>query len=304
MKTLPALLLATLILELLVIQGTARSLGDNYKNNNNTMTKTDTKIHTHKLKSIADVTIHSDHNLNRQNYVSVGRMPRHRNSKALLQFESVPETCKYVVKAELFIYYFRAYMWHPAYYRRISFTPKTIEVRQLFSPWNENEATWSRSSVRESWTQSGLHFNNTDAASEPEEETSTIKEYTEHGFLKLDVTPVAQRWTAQDNNYGLLLSLVDEISYGREIHFYSREARDQNGMDVKPYLKVTCWSDFCAPDSQRRGGGKRDLTAGEGIEQQVQLKKEKPKKPTPGAKGSRLMTSGSSTFNLPANSYH
>ena len=215
------------------------------------------------LKSIGDVTVGSNNNLNRDDHVSIGRMP---NTLALLRFNPIPESCMFVAKAEMSTYYYRAYP--------IAFDPKMIEVWQIFSDWNETEAT--QLYTGKTWKKPGMELNDTDAAKEAEEESETIHEHTKPGHIYFDITSIAQRWTAGDNDFGVLLSLSDKISFGRQIHLFSREADDLEGYEVKPYLKVTCWSDFCAPLSQRRGG-KETLLEDETSAQEESKQEEKEK---------------------------
>ena len=289
------MLTAFLLLDFLILHGAARSLGSHSSNSSST---SGTTVHIHKLKSIGDVTVGSNRNLNRDDYVSMGRMPRYSNTRALFRFEPIPESCKFVAKAEMSAYYYRAYLWHRYYYSIFSFDPKMIEVRQIFSDWNETEATWLYRLAGQTWKKPGMELNDTDAAKEAEEERETIHEHTKLGYIKFDITSIAQRWTAGDEDFGVLLTLSDEISFGRQIHLFSREAEDLEGYVVKPYLKVTCWSDFCAPLSQRRGGKGTTLED----EKSAQEESTQEGKKTQGGASKRI-SSGGVSFTLPANSY-
>ena len=290
------LLTAFLLTHFLVLHGAARSLGSRTTRSTSTSTSTSgTTVHVHKLKSIGDVTVGSNNNLNRDDYVSIGRMPRYHNTRALLRFEPIPESCKFVAKAEMSAYYYRAYL---RYRYAIAFDPKMIEVRQMLTDWNETEVTRLNRLPGKTWKQPGLELNDTDAAKEPEEERETIHEHTKPGYIKFDITSIAQRWTAGNDDFGVLLTLTDEKSFGRQIHLFSREAEDLEGLEVKPYLKVTCWSDFCAPPSQRRGGGSEIETPTQTQDESAQEQKEEQ------LGGSIQLSAGGETFTVPANSYH
>ena len=297
-KTFPVIVIVALFMDSLIFQGAAKSLGGSSNSRNGQGTGTTVQVH--KLKSTADVTINSGTNLNQHDYVAMGRMPRHTLSRALLQFQAIPESCKYVAKAEMFVYYYRAYLWHRY---RMPFSPKTVEVRQVLSDWKEGEATWTNSNAGKQWGKPGLGLNNTDAAEMPEEDTHTVTQHTESNFLKFDVTSVAQRWTAGDQDFGFLLSLATESTFGREIHLFSHEAKDKNGINVKPYMKVTCWSDFCAPTAQRRRGQIDGKKGQEIAPEENPMRGGGSREAETGRRESQI-TSGNTTFNVPANTYH
>ena len=240
---------------------------------------TTTNTETHRLQTTADVTLESLKNRNDLNFLSVGKKPRFPLKRALLKFQDIPESCKYVEKAEMFVYYFEAHkeMWQSNAYA--PFVPRKIEVRQVLKNWTETEATLLQRLEHTNWKRSYLEFNDTDARTDADD-YHTIYPEEATGYIKFDVTTMAQKWSTGEGNFGLILhvSVENELLRGREIRIYSRESEDHN-----PYINLKCWTTYCAPSSRRRGG------TGDGEER--------------GGVGERTMLSGNSSYMLQANTY-
>lgn len=238
-----SVLLSVLLLQLLQLQASTMSLG------NSNSGSTTTTVETHRLQAIEDVTLGNTRRRNDPNILSLGLKPRFHVKRALMKFEDIPESCMYVEKAEIFLYYFESHKerWHSDAYA--PFIPRKIEVRQILKKWKETEATTSIRHGTEKWKELYLEFNDTDARIEADD-SYTIYPHTPIGYIKFDITPMTQKWTTGEENFGLVLSAENELSFGREVRIYSREKDNEA---VKPYLRLQCWTDFCAPISKRRG---------------------------------------------------
>lgn len=255
-----------------------------------------TKVETHRLEAIADVTLGSSYNLNYRDYLSVGKETRLPLARSLLKFEDIPESCKYVEKAEVVVYYFAAHRARWQNDMSAPFVFRQIQVRQVLKDWKEAEATQKYRMGDVKWKKQYLEYNDTDAATDADDSLTLFPD-TPFGYVKLDITPTAQRWFAGEDNFGVILSVVYEFARGREIRFYSREREDESE-EVKPYLSIKCWTDYCAPDTKRRGdwkeGGEGEDGGGRGGGGGMEGGE---------SRGEKKMTSGSSGYMIPANTY-
>lgn len=278
-----SVLLLVLLVQLQLGPVSTRSL---IKRSDHSSSNTST-VETHRLMPTGDVTLGNLglKNNNHLPFLSIGKKARYPIQRALLKFEDIPESCKYIEKAEMFVYYFEAHKarWHTS--RRAPFFPRKIEVRQVLKDWNENKATKIMRMEAEKWKKPYLEFNNTDAKIDADD-SHTIYPEEPVGYIKFDITTTAQKWSSGEDNFGLILSAENQLRSGREIRIHSRESGDINGQEVKPHLKIKCWTNFCAPganreDEEEAGGG----GGGDGE-----------------ARGSIKMTSGGTEYWLPANS--
>ena len=176
---------------------------------------------------------------------------------------------------------------------KVPFEPKFVEVRQVLKEWKETEATCDNRHGHVKWATPYLELNETDAMAQ-KESVRIISESTGFGYVSFDITCMAQRWLTGDGNYGVLLSLANETRRGRQVHFHSKESKPE----MRPFLRVKCWSDFCASRLQRTGrkeqpgDNEADPTTAEGREAGCEDRAEKQVK------------TGDSSYTIPANTYN
>ena len=246
-------------------------------------------VSVYELPSIQDVTVDQINYHNINNDLAVGRMRRYVNARALLKFEDLPKSCKLVVNAEMHLYYNRTYQWKT--YPYVERT-KSVEVRQVVRAWTEKEAMDAISSNDRQWRNSFLAMDTMAAKTKVESFYNITDSFTPPRYMSFDITDLAQRWLIGQENYGVMLSLADEKTVGPRPLFYSREA----GPEIQPYLRVKCWSEYCASLSQKTGSETNN---------NGELKPTAIKNPAkPGTlEGFRAMSAEGASYTLPANSY-
>ena len=247
-------------------------------------------VETHMLKPTADVSLAANTNQNHLNYLSIGKKPRFPVKRTLLKFEDIPESCMFVEKAELFIFYYEANKERWQNPLRVPFNPRTIEVRQVMKEWQEVVTTAITRLGTDEWRKTYLEYNDTDARKDADD-SHTIYPLEPTGYIKFDITTTARKWCNGEENFGIILSAKNERGRGREIRAYSREKVSESGEQVRPYLTIKCWTDYCAPSPEKEDGTVAGTRGGQGGG-------------GGGSAGTSIrMTSGNSEYLLPANSY-
>jgi len=259
------------------------------KSSNSSQLKCDNNtVSVHELPSVQDVTVDQINYHNNNNDLAVGKMWRYVNARALLKFADLPKSCKLVVNAEMHLYYSnRTYLW-----RRYPYPDhvKSVQVRQVVRTWTEEEALAAISSNNIQWRDGFLAADTNTAKTRVEASFNITEKLTPHGYVSFDLTNLAQRWLTGQENYGVLLSLADERIQAQRLLFYSRES----GVEVQPYLRVKCWSEFCASSSQKIGSEfQDDRQLADGDNSTKSGRRE----------GSKTMSAEGTTYDVPADSY-
>ncbi len=187
-----------------------------------------------RLEATGDVWLEATSNKKNYDFLIVGKHPGYPLKRTLIKFEDIPQKCKKIKSATMNVYYWYAHKASWMTNAQVPFISRPIEVRQVLKSWKESEATSSRRFNGASWSQPYLGLDGTDAKSFIDD-TQTVSKATSRGFITWDITTTASNWIAGEQNYGVVMSVSNEDTIGRDIRFYSRE-RSSN----KPYLSVLC----------------------------------------------------------------
>lgn len=193
---------------------------------------------TWKVPVSQDVTLErSTYNLNRLQFLIVGRHPQFPLKRSLVQFQTFTGCPLGKIRwAKMYLYYKYA---HKASWHSVSYTPflsHTIEVHMVNKAWRESQATSGRRYSGANWSRPYLGLG-TDAEVgivSPPVFLSTLRP---EGFMEFDVTRAIRAWRAGRPNYGLLLKVVNEQENGRDLRFYSKSFRDSS---KRPVIHVMC----------------------------------------------------------------
>ncbi len=188
-----------------------------------------------RLEATGDVWLETpSNNYGNYDFLIVGKHPGYPLKRTLIQFEDIPQTCKKIESASMNVYYWYAYKTSWLTDAQAPFISRPIEVRQVLKNWKESEANSGCPFNGASWSRPYLGLDGTDAKSFIDD-TQTVSKETGHGFITWDITTTASNWIAGQQNYGVVISVSNEDTIGRDIRFFSRER-----LSNKPYLSVLC----------------------------------------------------------------
>jgi len=190
----------------------------------------------YRLNVVEDVWLErSTTNYNSYQWLIVGAHMNCPKKRSLLRFEDVPDACKIINHATMYLYY--DYSHKPNWLTVIQtpFITRTIQAHRVLKSWKETEAT---SIIRYSgclWTNPYLGIDGTDAHQSPTGET-TISCDTSSGFVEISVTSAVKDWKAGEPNNGLLIWATNEDQNGRDIRFFSKSHSESS---KHPYIVVS-----------------------------------------------------------------
>ena len=202
----------------------------------------------HKLNVVQDVTLERRSNMDRLNYLLVGRHIYYPLKRSLVQFENLRSTCPLnkirFAKMYLYFHYQHGPGWVPA--RKKPFLKHTLQVYRVLKSWNEREATIQYRKKGFTWRSRLLNIGR-DTESELQCGCSfdgvskclptTLSPLQPPRYIEFDVTKAVRSWRKGAPNYGLLLKVVNEKINSRDIRFYSKYHKNPA---QHPFIYVTC----------------------------------------------------------------
>lgn len=188
------------------------------------------------LKVVEDVWVEGSGNYNSYQWLLVGTHAGYPKKRSLIRFEDIPDDCKTVNFAVMYIYYSYS---HKASWQTITQAPfisRTIQAHRVMKYWNETQATRYIRKASKKWKRPYLGLDDTDANDCPAGQ-ATIYTYRPSGFVEIEVTSATRDWKAGKPNYGLLLWATNEDTNGRDSRFYSKTYSDSS---KHPYMLLNC----------------------------------------------------------------
>lgn len=173
-------------------------------------------------------------------------MKDNTNRRSLVAFENLPNTCRVIKSAKMYLYYLNV---PRSAFQSISdapFIPRYLQVDQVKKHWNETQATSRRQFLgvglaqfyRNDWQTEYLGLDGTDADPLPQGVSVPIFPFRPAGWVEFDITREVVSWKGGSANHGLLIRGVYESrGGGREIAFASKEYTDG---DKHPFVRVLC----------------------------------------------------------------
>lgn len=111
---------------------------------------------------------------------------------------------------------------------RSATTPITLSAYEVLRPWEEQQATWERATLRDYWHTSGCNgFYDREFTPADSERVDTVEEW-----VNLDVTDMVQDWVTGENN-GLIL-----IAEGDTAVTYQIASSEHTTVAYQPILDV------------------------------------------------------------------
>ena len=188
------------------------------------------------LKVVADVWLENSFNYNSYQWLIVGKHPGFPKKRSLLRFEDIPNDCKTVNFAMMYIYYSYSHKASGASVTAVPFISRTIQAHRVMRSWNETQATRYNRNSRRKWKTPYLGLDDNDANDCPTGH-ATIHTYRPAGFVEIEVTSAARDWKAGKRNNGLLIWATNEDTNGRDTRFFSKSYSDSS---KHPYMLVNC----------------------------------------------------------------
>ena len=188
------------------------------------------------LKVVEDVWLEGSFNYNNYQWLLVAKHVGYSKKRSLLRFEDIPNDCKTINFAMMYIYYSYS---HKASWQSVTAAPfisRTIQAHRVLKRWNETQATRYIRSISDKWDTAYLGLDDTDANDCPTGHT-IIHTWRPSGFVEIEVTSAVQDWKAGKPNYGLLLWATNEDINGRDTRFFSKSYSDSS---KHPYMLVNC----------------------------------------------------------------
>ena len=222
------------------------------------------EITVYKLKVVEDVSLERETtNFNYLQYLLTSFHPGFPKKRSLFRFEDVPDGCKSVNHAMMYIYYMYS---HKASFYTVDEAPfitRTTRAHRVLKSWKETQATSTKRDSSNNWHTSWLGLNNIDAKSYPTGQT-TIYANRPRGFVEIEVTSAAKDWKSGSPNYGVVIWATNENVAGRDTRFASNA--DSNP-SRHAYIILNCNNDdtytttSTAPTTVFTiGGGDGDVT--------------------------------------------
>ena len=188
------------------------------------------------LKVVEDVWLEGTSNYNSYPWLLVGKHVGYSKKRSLLRFEDIPNDCKTINFAMMYIYYSYS---HKASWQSVTQSPfisRTIQAHRVLKYWNETQATYAIRNGSDMWHTPYLGLDDTDANDCPTGHT-TIHTLRPSGFVEIEVTSAVRDWKAGKPNYGLLIWATNEVINGRDTRFFSKSYSDSS---KHSYVLVNC----------------------------------------------------------------
>ena len=210
----------------------------------------------HYLKVVEDVTVErGTTNFNYLLYLIAGLHPGYPMKRSLLRFQDVPNGCRSVSRATMYIYYVYSHKASFCSDSQAPFITRTIRANRVLKSWKEIQATSTKRDSYNYWHTPWLGLNNIDATSYSTGKT-TIYPSSPRGFVQIDITSAARAWKYGSPNYGVVILATNENIAGRDTRFASNADSDSSR---HAYIHLICNSDatYTPPTSTTSftGGG-------------------------------------------------
>lgn len=149
-------------------------------------------------------------------------MKDNTNRRSLVAFENLPNTCRVIKSAKMYLYYLNV---PRSAFQSISdapFIPRYLQVDQVKKHWNETQATSRRQFLgvglaqfyRNDWQTEYLGLDGTDADPLPQGVSVPIFPFRPAGWVEFDITREVVSWKGGSANHGLLIRDVYESRGG------------------------------------------------------------------------------------------
>ena len=188
------------------------------------------------LKVVEDVWLEGTSNYNNYPWLLVGKHVGFNKKRSLLRFEDIPNDCKTINFAMMYIYYSYSHKASWQSVTKVPFISRTIQAHRVLKQWNETQATRYIRNGSDKWDTPYLGLDDTDANDCPTGHT-TIHTWRPSGFVEIEVTSAVQDWKAGKPNYGLLIWATNEDINGRDTRFFSKSYSDSS---KHSYMLVNC----------------------------------------------------------------
>lgn len=158
-------------------------------------------------------------------------MKDNTNRRSLVAFENLPNTCRVIKSAKMYLYYLNV---PRSAFQSISdapFNPRYLQVDQVKKHWNETQASSRRQFLgvglaqfyRNDWQTEYLGLDGTDADPLPQGVSVPIFPFRPAGWVEFDITREVVSWKGGSANHGLLIRDVYESRGGGERNCFCQQ---------------------------------------------------------------------------------